>query len=1010
MPTATKVKTRKQFGTADTKASNPSQKQKTFRKSVREVVPYDGEWSGVKACSLDLKKFYSEKRPHHGQKVDTVFACYAFTYQGKRYAIINREAIRNGNLDRVVSAFEPYCKKVFVESFGDAHSPLHKVLKHQLGNTSDITLMNFYSPSDLEGAMGWDLMEVVFEAKDVEQKRCMYGDFVVEGVNYKVEDLKGMAQGSLSAFAGSLGMENDWKQPEGVEPLDKSRMVDEMNDRPEVMAPYVMSDADQLPEMKARTVQARNDVMEAVGINPELYYTLENIPKTTGAQVAGIIERYILDYVKGLYAPVWRYCLYKQGILKENSKKLSRGVQAAIALAKAGRSTIDDAYLKARRGCSDSPLDIMLRVLETTKLKNGKTLAFKAATASIAYEHTAYSQASVQHFATFFNTSAKFNALVLGGRCEREWKDRYVWDTVADADFKSAYAGLLRAAMYPVGLPTIEAHTDNEDPMTFGEFRKKVMPKCGPNWQVSLNGMLPGKVRQDLIHSKVCDGKDILGAILSDYDKKTDSFDDARDSDISHIPGQFILLKDEMVNAVLTPELWATASAVMSNAEMKAFDSLEVNTAAYYLSEDCTEDAEEWMTDVLLDTGSFRAAKRTGRVKDTRTRKTLLISFEGLFGVTTDIRNRLKNEAKEAKKAGQSNAGTLNAKQEAMKLFNNTGYGVLASPFFTVGNTVVANRITSGIRVAAWWLAKAADVFGIITDGGAYQLNRVRTLDPGPRAKLPSLTVFSQRKSTDAHRAVKLGPLDGRKDWTEVLKEAASNKAVPRVAQPRLLTSEEQLEYGHEKGSDLDLLLTRHVREFAGHYGIIPAFSIEHKDDHTALLWACLGKADYAAITTKPDYATGSDRFYKVRGAKQYGRKGDECLKRSPKYDILDAMLDGKDEYPEDFQYDRTHLLSIGEWCHYRTQKVSEYKASLHPGDEVYEVFQAKLNNKHCELGTNTKTALEDFTARDRRKTVRKVKGVTVHTPLFERHASEGIAKVERRMCNDRLDRMGQRR
>ena len=55
----------------------------------------------------------------------------------------------------------------------------------------------------------------------------------------------------------------------------------------------------------------------------------------------------------------------------------------------------------------------------------------------------------------------------------------------------------------------------------------------------------------------------------------------------------------------------------------------------------------------------------------------------------------------------------------------NTLYGVFASKFFKIGNTVLADNITAKARTYVWVLSKCLNCNQTITDGSTYGLNLV---------------------------------------------------------------------------------------------------------------------------------------------------------------------------------------------------------------------------------------------------------------------------------------------
>jgi hypothetical protein len=73
----------------------------------------------------------------------------------------------------------------------------------------------------------------------------------------------------------------------------------------------------------------------------------------------------------------------------------------------------------------------------------------------------------------------------------------------------------------------------------------------------------------------------------------------------------------------------------------------------------------------------------------------------------------LKEKRGEFKKA-------KNPVQEVFKLFQNSGYGVLACLYLPSNNLMASNQITAGARSGAWLMTNALNGFGSITDGTSY--------------------------------------------------------------------------------------------------------------------------------------------------------------------------------------------------------------------------------------------------------------------------------------------------
>lgn len=126
-------------------------------------------------------------------------------------------------------------------------------------------------------------------------------------------------------------------------------------------------------------------------------------------------------------------------------------------------------------------------------------------------------------------------------------------------------------------------------------------------------------------------------------------------------------------------------------------------------------DMDEWLKTIVEDGGYFYRNNRTHQNIDSRSRKWVGLPLENFIGKLVDERNELKGLLKDVNALERSHAKAL---QNILKLFINTTYGVLASPYFVVSNTVLANNRTAKAPMGAWMINKALHTRQSITDGG----------------------------------------------------------------------------------------------------------------------------------------------------------------------------------------------------------------------------------------------------------------------------------------------------
>lgn len=572
--------------------------------------------------------------------------------------------------------------------------------------------------------------------------------------------------------------------------------------------------------------------------------------------------------------------------------------------------------------------ELLLRFLGDKKVKSNQRVRFA---------YTALDGCGVKYWAGRSDTDTScYNALVQGGRCLNENPYEYSMDHGLDIDISGCYGDSLRSLVYPIGLPTVWRFTPNQQRMLLGKWLEENETKLLPGlWQCVVSGELP--FEQDLVYSKLATINDIRKAATSPSREATD------------IPSPFVMLRREIKNGVITADVLERLRGIASSREWAGIKQLEVVTAVAYLKDDKSDSLEDWCDKVLADRGEHRYTKEGEQ--DNRTRAWYGIPLEDFIG-------RLVDERKKYKAMGKDDTLPLDERARAkgmdtmLKLFVNTKYGVLASRFFAIGNTVLANNITARARCGVWMVAKALGCRQSITDGGIYTPLAVCTFNP--TCKLPGLETFSRLWEWKDRKNYTRGYCSmGRVDWL------ATWANLPNI----------------------DRLAMDHVRDFWLPYGLALPFKLEHKKEHTFTAAAYWSKADYALRTREKV-------VYKLRGKDRH--KG-----RHPTYDMMDSILAGKDEFPSDLSYKRGGIMKIGKYRIVQSSNGYETIRHLRPGDTLPdEVHQARYNNTHMPIRDE-----KEFLRRSGRRKVHHGKPME----WFERYAARGISGIHDGMASDKL-------
>jgi hypothetical protein len=589
-------------------------------------------------------------------------------------------------------------------------------LGRDLLRSSHLDLAFFFSPKDVEFAVGWQEWHKALHKGAVRQRHALTGRVG----SIRLRDLCGWAgKSSLAGFAAALGVAMPDKSC-----MDefKTNMRRGLEERPEDFLRYAVADARILLTMYARFVAfVRHIQSEVLGMADGLWHP-HNIPMTLGRLVAETFQRWLQSQA-GEHGDALRFCLRKLGHLDPDADDCDAAREFRAYLLDRVQSIEDFRALAADPGD---------RALLKEFLRSR-------------YLFTALDGCSVRWFLSRATTeSAGLNALVHGGRCHNEHPEAYHAGAGLDVDIVGCYGASLRSLVFPVGLPSVWSYEPNEARPTLGRWLHRHGDQLPDGlWTITVSGRLP--FAQDLLFSKLLRG----------------GRHRQPDPDGPDIATDFALLRREVHNAVLTSDLLAALKSVATNSEWAALMQLEVVTAAAYLKKHRQNNIASWCAAVLAaPDGPRRPRVQPGGPRDLRPRFWCGLPLENFIGRLVDERQRLKARQRETADADEKRR--LDGLGTVLKLMVNTLYGDFASRHFSIGNTVIANNITGRARLGVWMLAKALGLRQSITDGGLYTPSAV----PHWKQHRPGLHTLSRTANWNAPRRGRtLAPLPGLGDW-----------------------------------------------------------------------------------------------------------------------------------------------------------------------------------------------------------------------------------------------------
>ena len=844
-------------------------------------------------------------------------------------------------------------------------TPLDWMLAH-VARPKTMKLKMFYSPKDLEYFMGWDAFKSLIDKGWVEQKRritirtspmfqgAIYG---IDGLWYAsrkhckqstgddglriiIDDLKGNAAGSLGDMGDAVGkpMNKDILDPRTGKAFDKGLMGQALKHNPSDFIRYALDDVHSLHGIRdAFNTEVIRIAREFFGI--ELKDS--EVKGTNGALVALCFKKWIEQQ-----DALMPYALVKLGRL---SLSLSGdALDDAVSL----KNEVEQWFL------TYGPDEVL--AMAECDAEMGKSLKKYLKLPMVTPTLAAGSSVGLGSY----KTTLAYSAMVQGGRAVNEAPHKYRIGRGADIDLASCYGSSLKRFTYPVGLPETLHYTQEETAkrVKLRKFSKGHESELIDGlWTATVSGDLP--YSQDLIFSKRTTIAKINKAVSSEDDSQVDVTGKVLD-DVAKLPGDFALTRREIVNGVVTGEILEALDRVATKAERAHINALSIESAVWYPASKRDDSVRDWALNVLSSTGGVTS------ISDERYDGWVGLPITGFIGPLLEERGRLKTAMKGAEGGERVR---LNAEQTMLKLFINTLYGCLASPYFEIGNAVVANNITASARRGAWQMAKALGSVQSITDGGSYALDAVRFI--APSAALPGLDKLSSHAAwKDTKKGRTVDGL-GRKDWGG-------------TAWDELLSMTTK-----QAEKSLDALALAHIQEFWGRYGLGFNFAIEHKGKNTFEALAYWNKTDYAMMTAQfSDSDSDVEAWYttndgvtldlarctmKVRG-ERFDRSNTETV--APKIELLIHILADSPTVPSKTTWVQTTLLSLKD---YVRGLGGEGKR---PGDEIVSKRMVKLKNSHIYA-----TDYREVDKRDKRK------------QGFEKFSDLGIEGMHNRMVKDRL-------
>ncbi|WP_228055943.1 hypothetical protein [Lusitaniella coriacea] len=383
---------------------------------------------------------------------------------------------------------------------------------------------------------------------------------------------------------------------------------------------------------------------------------------------------------------------------------------------------------------------------------------------------------SAQELRQFTKNTKALLAKVQGGRCRNNKPlITHIKSFLCDIDISGCYGEGQRNQEYPIGRPEIYDFRilENNYYPTLFEWMKMYGVGFDKNRRISKSGdLIPGlwmaristeeplSFSQDVVETWTSSSKEhemnLMGKFIDEMSSDTEC-EGKKWVDFDTEYGALKINHHEVFNGVLTHDLLQVLLNHSTESQrIELLKKIKVTSSMVYPKSErisCETQTEglrllkEGQDNWKYKNTAVRMRKKNHSVirRDDR-------EYHGWFSVNLGdlLIDQLLIERKKAKKK----YGDKSSQQTLYKLCVNTLYGDMVSRFFVTSNPVVGNNITSRARALAWCMEKGLNGWQSITDGCAFEVNKVP-------AKAPNLAQACDLQKLIDRGKIPVTPLGG---------------------------------------------------------------------------------------------------------------------------------------------------------------------------------------------------------------------------------------------------------
>jgi hypothetical protein len=210
--------------------------------------------------------------------------------------------------------------------FTELHDFFHNALECLRLSDGSWRLLIYFTPRDVEYALGWESFKAAILDGKVRQKNNISGVVKAGAERVHIKDLRGWYTHGLKKFAATLGIPSEDK---GLMDHYKTHMRDGLMQQPELYLRYAVNDSRTNVQIHKAFIGYFRDMQRELGMAEEDLWDENDIPMTMGKLVAATFERWVHRLATN--PDLFRFAVRKLGVLDPDGKDYKRSLSAMLA-------------------------------------------------------------------------------------------------------------------------------------------------------------------------------------------------------------------------------------------------------------------------------------------------------------------------------------------------------------------------------------------------------------------------------------------------------------------------------------------------------------------------------------------------------------------------------------------------------------------------------------------------------------------------------------------------------